>query len=192
MADKNVFRPADPVGVVARLMIPEIHPHLSGVDIRYVFRTKGQRSGGRDVLGKTSKLGGLSAYLANGEDYPFSVEEGMPSFIVVEVAEGIWNNLGDKSKQALVDHLLSYIRLEEGGELSIMQPDVQEFSSVIERRGLWRKEVKDFAAVIAALQPSLELVETIQPSNPPAAANGGSGATSRPKRNRSKKTAASG
>jgi Putative phage metallopeptidase len=131
----------DDVRTLARTLIHSHHNHLSGMEIRYVFRDTHQESRGKEVWAKTRLVGGLNAWLAGDGD------EGEPErFFLIEIARDVWDLLGDDGKSALIDHELCHCRIEhtEDGEarLSIRPHDVEDFVSIVERHGLWNSDVR--------------------------------------------------
>lgn len=121
--------------------IPD-HADLAGVDVIYVWRDKATKTRGRTVLGKARKVSGLHALLAR------DLADDAPLF-VVEIAQDEWIRLTTKQRYALVDHELSHLRVKIGDDgerdLSVRGHDVEEFRAVIERHGLWKDDVADFA-----------------------------------------------
>lgn len=136
------FEDADPaVGAIARELIVKHHEHLAGEDVRYVFRSEHAKDAGKAVLGKARKISGLNAFLTTGEDDS--------DYFVIELAADIWAGLGAKERRALLDHELSHCRIKYAGDtgeptLYIAPHDLEEFNDVVERHGLWRRDVKEF------------------------------------------------
>lgn len=141
------FTAAPEVEAIARDLIGAHHKHLINVPIRYVFRSEAAKSGGKIVWGKARKIGGLQAFLAVKEDdLPVMETEGN-EFFVIEIARDIWEDLTDAARAALVDHELMHCETE-GDKLVISPHDVEEFSGIIRRHGLWRDDVKIFAQAV--------------------------------------------
>jgi hypothetical protein len=156
----TTYRPAPAVERIANDLIPKHHAHLADVEIRFLFVDPPAKSKGAIAWGTTSIVSGRAAYLLalhhmdeharhearDGADY---------SVFVIEIAEAIWLRLEDRERQALVDHELSHCWAGENdkGEfkLSTRGHDVEEFHAVVERHGMWRKEIKDFAATVEQL-----------------------------------------
>lgn len=108
------YRPATAAAKIAEELIPEHHMHLIGIEVRFVFRSKAAKSGGRRVWGKCHKKGGLVAFLAQGPEPDEDVLAG--DFFVVELAEDVWARLNDKERRALVDHELCHTAIEYDDE----------------------------------------------------------------------------
>jgi hypothetical protein len=143
MAKKPLtFYKADEVKAIAETLIADFHPHIGDLTVLYVFRSEHSEENGKVVLGKARKVSGLNAYLAwrhlvededRGHGAPVS------SFYVVEIAADTWLALTGPQRLALVDHELSHI-----GADGLLSHDVEEFSGVIERHGLWRPALEEF------------------------------------------------
>jgi len=141
---------------IAEDLIPKYHQHLIDFDVRieYVFIDKTPKAKGREVWGTCRKISNLNAFLANGQD-------GSDPFFVITISEPVWEVLPPKSKVALVDHELCHAWAEaqqdeetDGSEdvvkLSLRPHDLEEFSCVVRRHGLWRDDIQAF--VDAALK----------------------------------------
>lgn len=161
MAGATYWR-ARPVEEVAEKLIAEHHDHLSGVPIRYLFREPTAKSKGRLVFGKARKVGGLNAHLV-----ALAVDEELgddpPDFFVVEIAAQVWEALNEQQRVALVDHELCHFDVEEPEDvdedrkLRIVGHDLEEFTEVVQRHGLWRDSVEAFAKAAAGAQLEFDL-----------------------------------
>lgn len=154
---------APEVEEVAEGLIEKYHQHLIdyNVKIRYVFVDKTPTSKGKEVWGTCRKVSGLNAYLEGGSP------DG-DSFFVITISKEIWNVLPDDKRLALVDHELCHawaevkqkeedeenqeeqIESENPVKISIKPHDLEEFSCIVRRHGLWREDIQDF--VEAALK----------------------------------------
>lgn len=146
------FRPAPAVERIADKLIRNHHTDLTDVEIRYVFRSEAAKQNGKTILGKARKVSGLSAYLAQPE--PGETPSGDADLFVIEIAEPEWADLTDAQRVALVDHELchcttSFDEDTETLKLKTVPHDLEEFRAVVERHGLWRPDVEDFAHTIA-------------------------------------------
>lgn len=143
------WRHAPEVHAIAEEVIDDHHPHLANAPIRYVFRDTASVSRGRVVLGRARKVSGLNAYLVGlvGRERV----DPPADFFVLEIAADEWQRLDIKQRVALVDHELCHLWVEEPADplehrkLRIVGHDVEEFTEVIQRHGLWRPSVKAFA-----------------------------------------------
>jgi hypothetical protein len=146
------YKPADDtVREMAQEIIRKSHPGLEGVQIRFMFRSKASKRGGAVTLGSTRVISGLAAVLATpveelqaaravqGPDY-------MPSFFVIDLAEDYWADMAEDGKKALIDHELCHCGIDpETGNLGLIDHDVQEFTAIIERHGIWKPDLAKFA-----------------------------------------------
>lgn len=133
------FTPAPEVQDIANSLIPDFHPHLEGVRIEYVFTDTIPSKGGKQVWGTMRKISSLPAYLANKGEPEADVE---PFFCMV-ITLPVWEQLPPKDRVALVDHELCHAGVEED-KLTMVPHDLEEFSEVVERHGLWRKDIQKF------------------------------------------------
>lgn len=145
---------------IARKLIGKHHSHLNRHDvaIKYLFRDPPARSKGRLVYGKASKVGGRTAYLVGLEHNDRLDDDGPVDFFVVEIAFDPWQGLTDRQKAALVDHELCHLDVEipegsnEDRKLLTRGHDLEEFTEVVQRHGLWRPTVAEFAQVAKSAQ----------------------------------------
>lgn len=147
----KVYSPADSVETIASGLIPNFHPELADARISYVFVDKASNKGGRALFGKVKKFSGY---------FEWALEKDF----VVEIAEDLWQELAESQRTALVDHLLEHITGEEDEKTGAMnwitrEPDVQEFSSILDRHGAWHSALAGFASIAQKLDLS-SLVET--------------------------------
>jgi hypothetical protein len=159
--EKVEYSPAPEVEQLATDLIAKYHTHIIdfGVNVRYTFVNKTPKSKGLEVWGTCRKISGLNAYHAGADD----------SFFGITISKEVWDILPEKSRLALVDHELCHIAAEmkEGKDeadeeleqetpvkLSVRPHDLEEFSCIVRRHGLWRDEIKDF--VDAALSKKEE------------------------------------
>lgn len=105
-----------------------------------------------------------------------------PHDFVIQLNAVVWKELGDMPRKALLDHELSHCGSrvsDQTGETTycLRKHDVEEFSSIVRRYGLWRTDIESF--VNAALgkdkaplplfdDPSLPTSVTIESSALPA------------------------
>ena len=158
---------ADEVEEIAQKLIPEHHDHLArhDVTIRCVFRDPPAKARGRLVLGKARKISGLNAHLV-GLEQDDELHEPV-DFFVIEVSHRAWEILTEAQRVALVDHELSHFDVEipddaeEDRKLLVVGHDLEEFTAVVRRHGLWRPDVEAFAKV-ASQQLALPLGDTAE------------------------------
>lgn len=149
------YEPADEVRRVAQRMIDKYHPDLRAVRIEYVFRSKASKRHGRVVAGSAKKVTGVNALLAT--DGAQSSED--LAFFLVTIAKDIWETLEPSKREALVDHELEHCRVEvdEDGFASLVMRghDIEEFSSIVGRHGLWSDDLEWFVTSLPAEQMNL-------------------------------------
>jgi len=152
MAEKTTYREAKEVEEIANELIPKYHQPLIdfNVNIRYCFVNKVSKKSDKEIWGTCQKISGKNAYLA--EDNP----DNEPFFLIV-ISEPIWEVLPLDKKMALVDHELCHCAAEvkqtdtdddfeqdNPVKLSVKPHDLEEFSCIVKRHGLWRQEIEDF------------------------------------------------
>lgn len=152
---------AEEVAGIAEGLIKNYHPHLAGESIIYVFRDEHAEANGQIVFGSAKRVSGLNAYLANKETLD-ETEVAPEPLKLIEIAHDVWAQLTDKQRVALVDHELCHL-----GTDGMRAHDVEEFREVIDRHGLWRPSLEDFAAAISQqkLFPDQALIDAIRPKS---------------------------
>jgi hypothetical protein len=162
----NVYTDAPEVRAVAAKLIPAHHPHLKDTRIEYVFRSQHSSNGGKVVMATARKVTGLNAFLANTNpefELTNEEEENPEAFFCIEVWSGIWNVMDGAKKAALVDHELCHCgRVETETEdgttrtaIVVLPHDLEEFTAVVERHGLWQEDVEKFIQAIRNVAPTL-------------------------------------
>lgn len=133
---------------IAERLIAEHHTHLTDVRVEFVFRDKASKSHGRTTLGKARKVSGLGAFLArrteDGEDTAGA------EFFVIELARDEWDEMPPSKRRALVDHELCHCTITYDDEkdtvtFGIKGHDVEEFTEILDRHGLWKDDLAGFA-----------------------------------------------
>jgi predicted metallopeptidase len=155
MAQAKYFD-APEVAEIAQSLIAKYHQHLIdfSVKIRYVFVDKTPNSKGKEVWGTCRKISGLNAYL-EGEN-----PDGDP-FFVITISKDVWDLLPSEKKLALVDHELCHawaevkqqknesdddsdMETDNPVKLNVKPHDLEEFSCIVRRHGLWREDIEAF------------------------------------------------
>lgn len=149
------FSPASEVEKIAKSLIPEFHPHLvENIRVDYVFTDKTNKRGSKEVWGTMRKVSALNAYLAS--DANSQKHGATEAFFVMVISEPVWNNLNDQQKKALVDHELCHAKVDVDDEgnykLKIVPHDMEEFTEIVKRHGLWAEDVAEVAAAINGIQ----------------------------------------
>ncbi len=148
---------APEVESIANELIAKYHQHLIdfSVKIRYVFVDKTPKSKGKETWGTCRKVSGLNAFLEG------VATDGSDPFFVITISEPVWDVLPDDKRIALVDHELCHawaeakqqkddadddsdLETDNPVKLSVKTHDLEEFSCIVRRHGLWREEIEDF------------------------------------------------
>ncbi len=120
----------------------EVHSEIRNANIAYIFREK-MKTRDRIVLGKASKADGKLSFFA-GFDF------------VVEINWQEWLRLTDHQKLALIDHELSHCGREDdgrgGADWVLISHDVEEFSGIVRRWGLWHEDLQGFSGAVSHAQ----------------------------------------
>jgi hypothetical protein len=150
-------------------LIPKYHPHLQNCRVEYVFNEGAMKTKGKELLARAKKKSGLDAFLFA----PPTEDEPKP-FFVIEINKPAWDALNKKQKRALVDHELCHCLWDVEKGLYMRTHDVEEFSEIIKRHGLWQPDVQLFAeiAVKHVKQLELPIPETKEPVKVIKAENG--------------------
>lgn len=147
------YADAPEVEAIANTLIPLHHRHLASVPVRYIYRSEAASRNGKIVYGTAQKIGGRTAFLV-GLDAHVGVETdvGEP-FFLVEIARDEWDEMSEDKRRALVDHELCHCVVETDKDglpaLKLRGHDLEEFCDIVERHGLWRRDIEDFAKVAA-------------------------------------------
>jgi hypothetical protein len=145
--EEERYHTAEQAAAIGAVLVDAVHTDLAKASIAYVFREK-MTTRDRVVWGKASKASGEIEFF-NGYDF------------VLKFNWVQWRNLSAMQKVALVDHELSHCGHEEdektGGDKWVMvSHDIEEFSGIVKRWGLWRPDLVVFAgAVVHAHQLGL-------------------------------------
>jgi hypothetical protein len=138
-----LFSPAPAVAQIAERLIALHHPDLLKHEVRieYVFRSDTVKSKGREQWGQCRKESSLAAFYGKQAE-----NEVLKPFFAIVISQPKWCSLEPEQRAALVDHELSHCgcRLDGDGnvQLYIVPHDLEEFRGVVERHGMWRRDVK--------------------------------------------------
>jgi predicted SprT family Zn-dependent metalloprotease len=159
------FKEATEVKEIAEKLIDKYHPHLQDAKdvIGYYFR-----EGSSDWAGKAKKCTAFERYVTG-------------NMLFVFINAEAWERMSYEQRLALVDHELCHFSRKSTKEVdpktnewvtiyenkndpdswSIREHDVEEFSDVIKRHGLWDTGIEKFAAAVreADYQMSLDDIE---------------------------------
>lgn len=138
--DHKKFAKAEEVKKIAAKLIPEYHSHLAEARILCLFKKGTWNSQGKTVLAKAYIVPEQWAYLTGHN-------------LLIVVNHEVWHRLTEKQRSALIDHELSRFNREDspssGASLgdpvwSMVGHDIEEFSGVVQRHGLWAKDIEKF------------------------------------------------
>lgn len=144
------FFEAEAVQEIAERLVGDYHPEIATARIKYLFQEKAGKKGGKAVLGTVKKISGVLEHFADCD------------FLVV-VAQDQWMDLDGSKRAALVDHLLERCTGEEDPEdpgasvkWKTREPDVHEFSTILQRYGAWTEDLAGFCQVAQSLDTEVE------------------------------------
>jgi hypothetical protein len=130
---------------IVQKLIAKHHPHLALIekDIGVVFKDKATEKAGLVIPGNTKKAPPLMEILTDKKfNYKF----------IIELGADAWQQLNDKQQQALLDHHLCAMLVEEdkegGLKCSIRPPDFVGYKEEVERWGMWRPMDEDTLTII--------------------------------------------
>lgn len=147
------FKRAPEVEEIAIGLINQFHPHLKDATDKLDFYYR--YGGGVDWAGKCKKCTSFERHLTGKMFFIFINDE-------------VWANMNCTQREALVDHELCHIirkkvevidhetrqivlkwaNKEDPDNWSIREHDVEEFSDVIYRHGLWETGIEKFAVAV--------------------------------------------
>lgn len=154
MANKTYYKHAQEVEDIAIDLIQKYHGHLTDFDVHleYVFVSKAPKRNGKEIWGQCRKVTGFNAHIAE--------QNGGEPFYVILISEPVWDILPQDKRTALVDHELCHAWAEANQKedddeidpvkLSLRPHDLEEFSAIVRRHGIWREDIDAF--VEAALK----------------------------------------
>ena len=131
------FCPPEVINEAERIRTAQ-HPDLEEAEIAYIFIPKGPKSGGRVRLGKAQKESATHQVLSEMD-------------FVIYLSKDMWDTLRPEQRTALLDHELCHCApkfdAKTGERIGwrTRAHDVEEFAQIIERHGLWKVELREFA-----------------------------------------------
>lgn len=115
------------------------HEHLRDTEISYLMTKKVKPKNGMMSYGKTKCPNGLLKHFARTD------------FIITMTAE-LWDEADLSKRRAMVDHELCHCAFEEDEEGNrtpiIRHHDIEEFTKIIDRHGLWHDDLKTFGQAV--------------------------------------------
>lgn len=145
----TTIEPAPEAEQIAQDLIAEVHKHLTEATILYLFTSSKRKRHDKVILGTAQKISALQRYLSGANCDPEC------DFIIL-ISKNEWQTLNPAQRKALVDHELCHCvckQYDEDGEpvWGLRAHDIEEFKDIIERHGLWKSDVSEFANSIRQL-----------------------------------------
>lgn len=121
---------------LAQELIAAYHEELLDARIGLLFRSEAPTANGKARLGAASKVSDRWKPLLQQElDF------------IIWLAWDRWKGMSPQQRRALLDHELCHCRMVKG-ESKLRGHDVEEFTEIIERHGLWKGDLEEMAAAI--------------------------------------------
>jgi hypothetical protein len=158
------IRPAVDAQRLAWPLIRDHHDHLKTARILWLTTNAKRKRGDKTVLATSSRMSVIQRFLSGGME---AIEDGYDFLILISATQ--WRSLTAAQQLALVDHQLCRCGLRQtvnrrtGATTETwcaLSPDVEEFSAVIRRHGLWLTAQRNFAE---AIPRQMHLDDTITP-----------------------------
>jgi hypothetical protein len=135
MADEKtgteIWAADEDVREMANDVIAHHHPHLADANFVFLMRSPTAKSKGKAVLGTAKKATPEHKALYLGEvDF------------IVTLAGAEWKDMTNRARRALLDHELCHCVGDSMKGWSMRGHDVEEFSEIIERHGLWHGDLE--------------------------------------------------
>lgn len=132
----DIWKAGDDVMKRMQRLIANHHPHLALIEdeIGVIFREKASEVAGVIILGKTKKAPPILSVLT---DKKFTYK------FIIELGADEWQNLSNPQQDALLDHHLCSMAVEEDAnsgaiKCQIRPPDFVGYKGEVERHGMWR------------------------------------------------------
>ncbi len=119
---------------IAEQIIQEYYQYLEQARIAFVFRDEAQSQNGRTVIGAAAKV-------------PAKMQPYMEFDFLIWLAEDEYKKLTYEGRSALIDHQLAHCSIGDSG-WKIRPHDIEDFSFIIERRGLYSRDLQHADAMI--------------------------------------------
>lgn len=144
---------------LANKLIAKNHTHLASCKMAYLYKNKPMKLKGVEVAATAEKVPTKHRSLSG---YHF----------IITIAYPTWQELDDKIRLAVLDHELEHCFVEDDektGEpkYSVLPHDVEEFSTIIRRHGLYTKDLVRIGHVVQDALESLNknvVVKKLKPS----------------------------
>ena len=132
-----------PIGDQLNSIISQVlqyHPHLERKSIIFLFKKNMKYGGTAQICSKQIKAI-LDVYDANAD------------FIICLNWQN-WIQLSSKQKEALLDHELEHCKYDENDRPIMIEHDLEEFTSIVERHGLWTSGLQRMEQTMRRRRPA--------------------------------------
>ena len=123
----------------AEQLISQYHPHLQDARIAFVMRNEAPVTNGRETMANASKVTAINQTLM---EYDF----------LIWIAEDSWTRITSDQKEALIDHELMHCAGDSRHGWYMRHHDIEEFNDIIERHGMWKKDLVRMANAVRQLR----------------------------------------
>ena len=134
-SDKFIF--ADDVKRLAARLIQDHHNHLIDARIVYLFRMDDWEKNDIMIGGSAKAVNQEGKFLTNFD-------------FIITINYFLWNMASEAERVALVDHQLTHCNFRENSKgerrWCIIDHDVNEFSSIVSRYGMWDENLRKMEA----------------------------------------------
>ncbi|HZW02797.1 MAG TPA: putative metallopeptidase [Anaerolineaceae bacterium] len=113
---------------IAEELIEKHHPWLQSAKIVFVMRSEAQKTAGRYVISNTAKI-------------PAKLQPVLDGDFLIWLSQQDYDQMSSAQREAAIDHELCHIKLGGDG-LTLRRPDIIEFSEIVERHGLWSRDLR--------------------------------------------------
>ncbi len=123
-------------------VLPQVlpyHPHLKKEVIIFLFKKSMKYGGTAQVCNKQLKAI-LDIYDADAD-------------FIICLNWQVWKQLTDAQKEALVDHELEHCKYDENDRPIMKEHDLEEFTCVVERHGLWTTALQHMEKTMRRRRP---------------------------------------
>ena len=134
----------DGPSAIASQLIPKYHKHLEDASICYIFKAEASKRARHVTLGMASTV---AKRLQAIVDFDF----------IIEIAHDEWEHMDVLQRTALVDHELCHcgVYVDQEGEThwTMNEHDLEEFTAIVKRYGLWKQDLQTFVASVPKDEP---------------------------------------
>jgi hypothetical protein len=151
--EEATYIKAEQPAAIGAVLVRALHEELVNADVAFLFRKK-LTDHDRTRLAQASRVSGKLNYFTQLD-------------CLVEVNWEQWVNLSDERRIALIDHELCHFSREvsDEGETKyvLLSHDVEEFSAIVRRWGLWKVDLERFGKAVEKAR-QLDIFTAIDPA----------------------------